>query len=314
MKIIIHPGYGKTATTTLQNNLIGKHSQILSLGRPWTDDTRNFVREIKKHEGLDFNIERAKSTLDGLLNSSKMREIFAGDEGYRVAVISDETIHSDQSKVGVYANRIKTLLPNGEILLTIRNQLELIESYYLCSGRILKNLPKPYDRRHVEMDAWLDWCWQHWDSSFFGLVDYYKYVEMYQKIFGPEKVHILLFEDFVNNPDEYIEKLSNIFGIDSNEAKKCFSNKHDNLQDSARSVNYLKFKEHFFPNVDIRNSIPFGSSLMKMLSYYLERGKSAKKVKLSDEWRDRLKSKYKDGNARMAKECGLKLSQYNYPL
>ena len=312
MKFIIHPGYCKTATTTLQNNLIEKHSQILSLGRPWTDDTRNFVREIKKHEGLDFNIERAKSALDGLLLGGVGERDCGG--GARVAVFSDETIHLDQSKVGIYADRIKTLFPNGEILLTIRNQIKIIESNYLHFGRILKNLPKPYSRRHVEMDAWLDWCWQNWDNSLFGLIDYDKHIRMYQKIFGPEKVHILLFEDFVNNPDEYIEKLSNIFGIDPHEAKKCFSNKHDNLQDSVRSVNYLKFREYFFPSIDIRSAIPFGSSLMKMLSSYLEKGKSEKKVKLSDEWRDRLENKYKDGNVRMANENGLKLSQYNYPL
>ncbi|MBT7557279.1 hypothetical protein HN615_10185 [Candidatus Woesearchaeota archaeon] len=306
MKYIIHPGYSKTATTTLQNNLIGKHSQILSLGRPWTDNTLAFVQQIKKHEGTDFSIERVKSALEKI---SIRRE-----SGYRVAVISDETLHIDQSKVGLYADRLKTLFPNGEILLTIRNQVDAIESIYMYSGRILKNLPKPYNRRHVEIDAWLEWCWEHWDNSYFGLVDYHKYVEMYQKKFGLERVHILLFEDFVNNPDEYIEKLSNIFGIDSNEAKKCFFEKHDNLQDSTRSVNYLKFREYFFSGVDFRNIIPFGATLQQILESYIKMGKTAKKIKLSDKWQGRLKNKYKDGNIQLVNECGLELRKYGYPL
>mgnify|MGYP002793357307 FL=1 len=36
-QIFIHPGFGKTGTTSIQNHLFGKHPDILSIGRPWTD-------------------------------------------------------------------------------------------------------------------------------------------------------------------------------------------------------------------------------------------------------------------------------------
>ena len=306
MKIIIHPGYGKTATTSFQNHLFGKHSQIISLGRPWTDNSFSFVKELKKHQGLYFNNESIVSSLNNLLSVEKKNKT--------VAVLSDETIHSNAAMVGLYAERIKNLFPDGEILLTIRNQLQIIESFYTDSGKVLKNLPKPFDRRYVALMPWLEWSWENWENSFLGLIDYHKHIEMYQTIFGIEKVHVLLYEDFLNTPDEFIKKLSAILDIDYDEAMNCLSNERSNPPDSRRRSNYLKLREYFFPSLD-RNKIPFANNLMKLIDQYIESGSiPVKKQKIPDEWVDRLSNTYRYGNNILVDKYSLPLKKHNYPL
>ena len=59
--VILHVGIIKTATTTLQNHLFSKHSQILCLGKPYLNDcVRGFLRRICTLDGLDYDIEKEK--------------------------------------------------------------------------------------------------------------------------------------------------------------------------------------------------------------------------------------------------------------
>ena len=212
------------------------------------------------------------------------------------------------------AERIKNVFPDGEILLTIRSQIQLIESYYSVAGCVLKNLPKPFDRRYIALLPWLEWAWENWENSFLGLIDYHKHIEMYQEIFGVEKVHVLLYEDFLNTPDEYIKKLSDILGIDYDEAILCISNNRSNPPDSTRDVNYLKFREYFFPNLD-RNKIPIANNLFKLIDKYIESGSTpAKNQRLPDEWVNRLNDRYRYGNNILVDDYNLPLKKYSYPL
>ena len=48
-RVFINPGWGRTATTTLHEELYGKHSEILHIGRPWNNLTSAFVTELKRN-------------------------------------------------------------------------------------------------------------------------------------------------------------------------------------------------------------------------------------------------------------------------
>jgi len=305
MKIIIHPGYCKTATTSLQKFLLVNHSQIISLGKPWNEKNSNFSRELKKHEGLYFNNKKTTSILNNLLN--------VGNKHKTVAVLSDETIHKDTAKVGWFAGRIKDLFPEAEILLTIRNQPSIIESYYMDSGRILKLQPKPFDNRFITFDAWLEWSWINWENSFLGLIDYQKSIEMYQNKFGIDKVHILLYEELLNDSEEYIKKLSAILGIDSDEAMGCLLGKNSNSQASHRSIKYAKLRESFFPN-NLVDLIPFSNGLQKFVQQYISLGPNGKKQKIPNEWLNKINESYKNGNNVLVDKYNLPLKKYDYPL
>jgi hypothetical protein len=306
MKIIIHPGYGKTATTTLQNQLFGNHSQILSLGRPWTKNSLAFVKELKKHQGLDFDDKNISFSLNKLINVDKKNKT--------VAVLSDENIHRNAEMVGWFAERIKNLFPDAEILLTIRNQIQILESVYSDSGQILKNQPKPFDGRYIALLPWLEWSWKNWDNSFFGLIDYHKHIEMYQAIFGEKKVHILLYEDLLNTPDKFIERLCSILTIDYDESMSLLLNKWDNPPITRRKENYLKLRQYLFPTLE-RDKIPFANNFMKLIDKYVGSGSApSSKQKIPEKWVDKLNDRYRLGNKILVDKYGLPLDKYNYPL
>ena len=220
MRVFIHPGYGRTATTTLQNHLFGVHSQILPLGRPWTDGTKAFLGEIKKRNSLYYDAEKVCGLRDGLINGENKKTI----------VLSDENLQNYKNREmgDIFLSRIKELVVDSEVLIIIRSQVDAIESFYLNHGRILKGVPEPFNGRHVTLEAWLKWSFDNWENSYFSHIDYNSHVTKYENIFGKGKVHVLLFEDFVGNQQRFITQLTSILNVDYEEAMHCVSTKHDN--------------------------------------------------------------------------------------
>jgi len=304
VKFFIHPGYGKTATTTLQKNLYGKHNEIASIGRPWTHKTQAFSSYIKDVNCSDYSVSKARKMLDDLLC----------DVDEDVVVFSDENLHSNQFKICTISNRLSELLPNAQIVFTIRNQVSIIESYFSDTGRILKNVPAPYNNRLLSMDSWLKWAWLNWDDSFLGLVDYYKYIKVYGDSFGIENVHVLLFEDFSESTNDFVVILSNILGVDSEEAVLLCSSKHENMQISRNLSVYQELRRFIFPGRGLSNILPFGNAAQNLLHQVINRGVARPKDRLSEQWINRLSEKYKEGNALLVRDLGLDLSKYDYPL
>jgi hypothetical protein len=66
--------------------------------------------------------------------------------------LSDETFNSGQSTAYLYANRIKEFFPDADVILTLRNQITTIESFYFGHSRILKGYQ---DHMKVDMLSWM---------------------------------------------------------------------------------------------------------------------------------------------------------------
>ncbi len=316
MKIIIHPGYERTATSTLQDSLFGKHPGILSIGRPWNETTLNFVKELRRND-LFYNKDLVTSYFDKLGINKNIN---------KTVVLSDEAIfranydkNGSPVSVKLHAQRVKEIFPNSQVLLTIRNQFTLITGYYMSQGRIV-NAPDPFSNRYITIGSWLRWCLERWEFSILCHFDYWAVIKMYIELYGEENVHVLLYEEFANDQENFLKKLSPILGINVEDAIELLCNQHQNKvwRKSKRQVTYAKLREKLFPLTAFSKYIPNKGGINNFLSNYLVKGKLVEKEQIPVELLDELTDKYSNGNTMlrnfMIEKYNIDINKYDYPM
>jgi hypothetical protein len=62
--LVIHPGFAKTATTSLQQGVFARHPQIHYLGVPAPDPALDaLLRRIPREDSTRFDLEAARAAL-----------------------------------------------------------------------------------------------------------------------------------------------------------------------------------------------------------------------------------------------------------
>ncbi len=305
-KLFIHPGFGKSGTTTLQANLFARHRQILSLGRPYAGSRAGAYNLTEAIDGIGFDIGQFKSLFDEAVKAKI-------EPQHSCMVLSDEILISNAYLRAPIAKRIKAALPGAQVIFTIRNQISAAESYYANHGRVLKRVPKPYLGRQVSLENWLEHAFANRETSFLGLIDYCATIECYEGVFGKDNVRVFLFEEMTENPKKFATDLCAYLDVDAEEASRLLRSESKNRRVSHRLTGYAKLRDHVFPNQRLSEVLPGGRSLRKALRQYLSAGKSLQ-VTLPEPWESRFYEVYRNGNARLAESRDLPLADHGYPI
>ncbi|MCP5107627.1 MAG: hypothetical protein GY950_29840 [bacterium] len=307
----VHIGFSKTGTTTLQRHLFRGHPQIEFLGKPYPDDSlKTLIHRLMMQETLVYDPTLLQTHLEEIVKKT--------DPSKKVVLISDEMLLS-YSKVrdkGVVAQRLKEIFRSGGsqplILITIRNQFEILKAAYLSRGRLLLNVPPKYSGLHVSFEEWLTLSYENIERSYLGHIDYFKTIDFYAALFGSGNVCVLPLEEVVRDTGAYITKLSGFLGIDREAALGLVSGEHANrgisqLQLEAEALRGRWFPFHrFFP---VSGMLRFYSSFKKII----KKDKDAD-ITISSGWRDRLRELYLPGNRELSRKYELPLESYGYPL
>ena len=128
------------------------------------------------------------------------------------------------------AERFSKVMPNAEIIIFLRGQSDLILSLYnqyVKSGRMDRYIDENVFYEPGEGFSLIDWIngERGWKESrrkfnFRGLfsVDHFKYsylYDTYAKLF--EKVHVFLYEDFLENKESTLSRMASLIPIDKQE-------------------------------------------------------------------------------------------------
>lgn len=311
LNTVIHIGFPKTGTTTHQNHLFNKHSQILYLGKPYKNESfQRLMHNLIKQESTVYRSSGLKDYLD-TLEIDKQRE--------KVLMVSDEIMVS-VSKVrdkGVVAQRLKdgfAAFAPCKVLITLRNQLEIIKSTYISGCRLLTkfSVPKKYRGRFVDFEEWLEFSYENLERSHIGNFIYWNTVDYYSRLFGKDYVLVLLFEEFLQHKEEYIKKLADFLDIDRPEAMELIKTAHDNERiDQAR----LDFEHLVGSKVPIGKS-RFVSKTAALFQFFhkIAGGNKKAKVGIPHQWIQRLNDIYCRGNAKLMETYHLPLKEYGYPV
>lgn len=300
---VVHIGFPKTGTTTHQNHLFAKHPEVFFLGKPYGDDTfKTLMHRLIKEESTTYDPEPLKSYI---------RDITENGPAEKALVVSDEIMVS-VSKVrdkGVVAGRLLEIFPGAKIIVTIRNQLDILKSTYVTGCRLLTQVPGKYKGRFVPFSDWLEFSFEYHDRTHVGNFVYLNTIDYYSRLFGRENVKVLLFEDFIHNKDAYVEELAQFMGIDAEASQRLLEGAHDN---ERMEQSRLDFEQFLGSRVPIKGSrtVYRVSRAFRSLS-----GKKQKaRVEIPQPWLDRINAYYAAKNRDLAEQYNLPLKQYGYPV
>ena len=200
---IVHIGYPKTATTWFQTEFYRHVS-----GRRYVE--RNELRHafLWANE-LTFDPERVRETLQG----DKPGDLLICEEGLSGYLHNGGVL---ECVTRAFADRLHRMLPDADIVIMLRSQPSIIAStfqQYVRAGGT--HSPKRYLfphsyllKNHVE-----DYKIPLQDVAHF---DYLPLVRYYRGLFGADRVHLFLYEDFEADRDDFLRRFSERLGLEVN--------------------------------------------------------------------------------------------------
>jgi hypothetical protein len=215
------------------------------------------------------------------------------------------------------AFRLKEVVPDGEVVLFIRNQFDLIiSSYfqYLRTGGTLSLKKFLFPKRKINSVNQLNM----FDFSFF---QFDRIIDFYISIFGGGRVHVFLYEEFRENQPEFVEKFAGKFKMEINKSKLDFSYKKSSFP--VWLVPFIRFL-NTFTNQSILNKyyilhIPGVYGFVKNLITYFSSKNNIKSkspvFRMDKEIKKYISGYYQKSNRRLIELFGEeKLKKYNYPV
>ncbi len=305
MNPIIHLGYPKTATTWFQRNFY-----------PFVQNA--YIPHhnlIKKNIINPFNLNyQGQNYIDGIISEAGSKRMIICEENLIGSLQNGGMQGYHTKEIGL---RLKSLFPNAEIIIFIRNQPEMIASAYIQYVKGGGN----YSLKTYLFDKQYDFS----NSRMLFTMDFFRYhevVEFYQSLFGEEKVHLFLYEEFAENNKEFIKSFSDRFSfkINSDLLDYSFANVRlrKGLIQLARLTNSFSKRPIVYKYYLIH--IPFWYKFNKQMLLNLNKFKifgrfpDAQKLfgKEIIAW---VNDYYRESNQQLYDNMKLKsLSQYNYPL
>ncbi len=231
-KIVIHIGYAKTGTTFLQRQIFQKIDSYIVMEH---FDALEFFNPIINYDSSIYDEELVLKEYNEFIK----RKDFKNKVGL---IISNERLELEGVDVGLIANRLKNLFPNAKILITIREQLDLLLSWYLFKGYSSKYLGKPFKGKYMEINEFIENGIENKSNNHVMRLQFHSLFIVYSNLFGKENINILLFEDIFNNKYKLSDYLEVIF-----ECKIKFKiNKSLKINFRKRNEELLKHSNYYF--------------------------------------------------------------------
>lgn len=341
-KVIIHIGFPKTATTTIQDDIfyqLYKQNKIGYLGKTIKKTTRydryypvqDLLRPIFDSSDEAFEEEK-------ILIKQKLESIVDKIEHDQV-ILSEEILSETRYKVRKIRDSIQTAKRlnflfskyNVEIVMLLRNQLDIVHSLYVESY-------KEYEQ-FTETDTfnkYLNHSIKLYPKSELIMYDYNNIIKEYISLFGKKNVHIFLFEDLKNEFNTFCKNFSVLFNIEEDLIKNAFSQKHSNKKvkrDDGVYTNEVKVVRRIGEKVFF-SSIFNDSKLSNWIYELFSKNKIFKKIVSStilqllrykkvlsltfikypnEEEKEKINTLYKKSNKELSKLMNLNLKDYGYP-
>jgi hypothetical protein len=227
-KTFIHIGYPRTATTTLQNHLFATSSNLLYLGKPFKDKSiENWVNELCFNTTLDYSHKEFHDWIQDYRNKKDF-SIFLSNEGFLMPSAQD---------LKITCERLQKVFGSCHIILTLRNQWDIISGYYYLAGRkgrqlFVNGIPS-LPSFPLSVNKWVEYSLMHKTDplnfhhiSLLAYLDFHKVIKFLKSAFGHENVSVFLFENFKAEKNLFSNQLKALLGCEF--SAKDFEKKHDN--------------------------------------------------------------------------------------
>jgi len=303
--VVVHVGYPKTGTTTLQRHLFSSHPEIDYFGK--------FIPDRGTRLGnINSEIDRLIHENDKDYNGSILKNLIASGKSScvrKILLLSyEEFICPGIIDWAIVARRIRKVFYPCKILITLRNQLDILSSWYDYAGKFGRYL---FAIAPIQVPlSFAQWYAMYpQEKNFPALLHYYDIVNYYVSLFGRANVGIFLIEELVKYPDYYTQKIAKFLGVDPNVAIDIMRGKHENARFTVIESLYrdlcikLGTSNYDWTRSDSPRWI---TKLGKLL------GKNT--VRIDPKLENEIQNLYSAGNQRLAEEFGIPLQEFGYGL
>ena len=303
MRIIIHIGFPKTATTLLQERVYPEHPDLAYVGKYnskiWMDliYTRqaHYDAEIVRQKFLSYADKTKKGGLIISLERLAGNPLLAGYEG------------------DLFADRLHQTFPEAEIVVFIRNQVDWIESFFVemvAAGSSGKSNIKTFLNTRQFSGHKIGWNPEY--------LDYNEAILYYHKLFGKERINVFLFEALREDFDGFLETFFARLAI----APLKVQNTVVRGKIPSLHYHYLRVLNRFRPSIlnPVQKSLPssveriflgIGSRLGNLQTRI---GLNSKFSCLDAQSICEISDFYKKSNQNLSERLNLPLAHYNYPV
>ncbi len=298
-EVFWHLGWPKTATTSMQFLCFPYLKNVEYFGKPWTSsEIEKSIMEIIYSDEVHFDSNCYEALIQHIEESKKKYTLFS-NEGFLMPSAND---------LGITIPRILKLNYNLKIILTIRNQISLLQSFFTSAGFSYSHLMLHNTRvgygKYLTIEQWLKANWgmsgiaSNHHKSLISLLDYGPIISYIERLVGKENLYVIPYEWLSKNP----EKLSNTFS-------KIFSCPFPKINDK---------ESKYFQNLTTRSyykKIPnFFARILDRIYTKVQISPPRFQVEMSDKSKNKLKDYYRKGNIMIEEKFKLNLEKLGYPL
>ncbi len=309
-RLLIHIGYPKAASTSLQNSLfLDLHNLglINFMGRAFESDFFGEAESKKDyHDRLRLIDSDANSA--AVSESSRTSRPFSSLFSDKInlfsegAFILNDRFEKEFVMPGRIHNYFREVADRLGVLIIIRSQTTLIMSNYVQRyQKIAENKFKDYLDIHINGPKK--------ETGDFKVYNLYNLSSAYARVFGKDNIHILFFEDYVQDRNKFIAELSEILQVDPQTVYDSLGSGHLNKTKKGKGFHYPK-------------------KLTNINTFRLRLGRALKKLGIH--WRFLMQHKipeitesekklvfetFKESNLRLAREFSLdenRMKKYGY--
>ena len=200
MKVVVHIGLHKTATTTLQRQVFPVLPGLNFIDSALSN-AAGIIYAFQVQDPIYFDSSHARVVLQGTFSDNKVNLI--SSEGLSGSLFSAVGIRDLDHRHSIIENLQRTL-PEARIILVLRRQDQYAKSVY---------------RQYIKRGGVLD------PAAFFGLdghegacfprdrFRYREYVSVLKRRF-PAGVHVGIFEEFAESPSAFLERMCRFLGME----------------------------------------------------------------------------------------------------
>lgn len=227
-RILLHIGYPKTGTTTIQNTLfynLHNSGSINFLGKArYVDDI-----SINKQHNLINSFINDRISIDDLkidLLPDKLN-VYSNEGSAKV---------SELDRAKKFFKIFQPDINDVRLLVTLRNQPDLIYSLFVDQHRPGKRI------EYKTMEKYFEYIRSNKENNYRGLY-FYDALKSYAELFGIKKIYFLFFEDLQNQEAIYYKTISELLDVDASIINDTFNKEHFYKKKKTSEGYYVSIKK-----------------------------------------------------------------------
>jgi hypothetical protein len=200
--------------------------------------------------------------------------------------------------------RLRQIARRTKIIMTLRRQADVVRSV------VMRDIINPF-RAITASQLYRYEHNQHFcRSTYMGNMFYDSDVALIRRLFGPENVLVLLYEEFARDRPIYVKRLSSFLGIDGGEMSRLFEAVGDKVNTGASvdEASFISFRVKAFRMGRKRKLDRLGGAIVGALGIKGDAHKTVDRIE-----RD-AREIYAESNRKLATMVEYDLAAYGYPM